>query len=158
MKLEEYKSRVWKSKQIRPVRKYRNKKIKVDGITFDSKKESLYYLKLKGDQASGRIKSFEVKKRFQLLPSQREILKCKCGKNDSSETGVSICCGTMTEYGKVIERPVSYIADFVVHHLDGSSEVIDTKGFRSKTSGGLQVYILKRKMMLYFYKIKITEV
>ena len=49
------------------------------------------------------------------------------------------------------ERAVKYIADFV-YEQDGKIVVEDTKGFRTPE------YIIKRKMMLFFYGIEIREV
>ena len=64
--------------------------------------------------------------------------------------------------GKLIEREVSYIADFVYEawlpsyigiDITGWWRVVeDTKGFKTKD------YILKRKMMLYFHGIRIKEI
>lgn len=54
--------------------------------------------------------------------------------------------------GKVVERPVCYYADFVYKDGTGKEHVEDTKGFRTKD------YILKRKMMLYFYRVRVEEV
>lgn len=48
------------------------------------------------------------------------------------------------------ERPVYYIADFV-YVENGKTVVEDVKGVRTKE------YKLKRKLMLYFYGIKIKE-
>lgn len=53
--------------------------------------------------------------------------------------------------GKLIERGVRYVADFV-YQTDGFTVVEDTKGMRTKD------YVLKRKMMLYFHGIRIQEV
>lgn len=53
--------------------------------------------------------------------------------------------------GKVQERPVNYYADFV-YEQDGETIVEDTKGVRTTD------YIIKRKMMLFFYGIQISEV
>lgn len=53
--------------------------------------------------------------------------------------------------GKVVERPCNYIADFV-YQENGQTVVEDVKGVKTKD------YILKRKMMLWFYGIKIKEV
>lgn len=53
--------------------------------------------------------------------------------------------------GKTIERKCSYRADFV-YSENGKTVVEDTKGFRTKE------YIIKRKLMLYVYGIKIKEV
>lgn len=50
------------------------------------------------------------------------------------------------------ERPVVYVADFVYRDArSGALIVEDTKGCRTKE------YIIKRKLMLYRYGIKITE-
>lgn len=53
--------------------------------------------------------------------------------------------------GRVAERAVEYRADFV-YIQDGKQVVEDTKGFRTKD------YIIKRKLMLYRYGIKIHEI
>ena len=50
--------------------------------------------------------------------------------------------------GKVVERSVCYRADL----RDGVLVVEDSKGMRTKE------YIIKRKLMLYMYGIKINEV
>lgn len=50
------------------------------------------------------------------------------------------------------ERAVYYIADFVYKDKQGKTVVEDTKGVRTKE------YIIKRKLMLYRYNIKILEV
>ena len=44
--------------------KYKNKKIVIDDIKFDSKAESDYYLKLKNDKQNGLIKNFELQPKF----------------------------------------------------------------------------------------------
>ena len=53
--------------------------------------------------------------------------------------------------GKVAERAVEYRADFV-YTQDGKQVVEDTKGLRTKD------YIIKRKLMLYRYGIRIREI
>jgi hypothetical protein len=53
--------------------------------------------------------------------------------------------------GKVVERAVNYIADFV-YMENGVTIVEDAKGCRTKE------YILKRKMMLWRHGIRIREV
>lgn len=52
--------------------------------------------------------------------------------------------------GKLLEKEISYYADFV-YYLHGEKIVEDTKGFRTAE------YKLKKKMMLYFHGIEITE-
>ena len=113
-----------------PANKYRNKKVQVDGIWFDSKKESRIYGELKLLKASGEIVGFELQKVFELIPAQRG------------------------EDGKVIERACTYRADFVVTYPDGEVSVIDAKGSR----GLDQKWPIKRKLMLYLHKIRVKEV
>ena len=110
----------------RSLSKYRSKKITVGGITFDSKREAARYQELYFMQRAGIIEDLQHQVKFELLPSQRI---------DS----------------KVVERPVTYVADFV-YKQDGKTVVEDTKGFRTKD------YILKRKMMLFFHGIRIKEI
>ena len=106
--------------------KYHSKKITVNGITYDSRKEANRHSELLLLQRAGRISDLETQVKFELLPSQRID-------------------------GKVVERPVTYIADFV-YRQDGKKIVEDTKGFKTKD------YILKRKMLLYFHGIRIKEI
>lgn len=72
------------------VSKYRSKKITVDGITYDSKKEYRRHAELLLLEKSGAISDLKRQVRFELIPSQRDR---------SSK--------------KVIERNLTYIADFV---------------------------------------------
>ena len=53
--------------------------------------------------------------------------------------------------GEVVERAVSYVADFT-YKQNGKTVVEDSKGHKTKD------YILKRKMMLFFYGVQIREV
>ena len=112
----------------RKTNKYSAKKCEVDGITFASRKEAKRYQELKLLERAGEISNLNRQVKFNLLPSQ----------HDSS--------------GKVIERGVSYIADFTYFDKKGDWIVEDTKGVRTPE------YILKRKMMLYFTGIRIVEV
>ena len=54
------------------------------------------------------------------------------------------------ENGRCLERSLSYRADFS-YIKDGQTVVEDVKGFR------FPEYIIKRKLMLYFYGIQIFE-
>lgn len=106
--------------------KYGNRKVIRDGIEFDSVKECARYCELKLMQRAGVISDLQMQVSFELIPSQRVD-------------------------GKVVERAVNYIADFV-YQQDGQTVVEDTKGFRTKD------YILKRKLMLWRHGIRIREV
>jgi hypothetical protein len=109
--------------------KYNNKKVTVDGQKFDSKKEANRYRELRLLEKAGEIKDLRTQVKFKLIPAQRDEAT-----------------------GKVIERECSYKADFVYYEEDGETVVEDVKGFRTKE------YIIKRKLMLYQYGIRIREV
>ena len=106
--------------------KFGNKKVVVNDIQFDSKREARRYLDLRAMEIAGQIKNLQLQVKYTLIPSQ---------KID----------------GKVVEREVNYVADFV-YEQNGETVVEDSKGHRTKD------YILKRKMMLYFHGIRIREV
>lgn len=106
--------------------KYGNRKIIRDGIEFDSIKECQRYCELKLMQRAGVISDLKMQVPFELIPAQRID-------------------------GKVVERAVNYIADFV-YQEKGQTVVEDTKGFKTKD------YILKRKLMLWVHNIRIREV
>lgn len=108
--------------------KYNSKKTIVDGQVFDSRKEAKRYQELLFLERAGAIKNLSRQVKFVLIPSQRDEAT-----------------------GKVIERECSYRADFE-YMEDGKTVVEDVKGFRTKE------YILKRKMMLWKYGIRIREV
>jgi hypothetical protein len=48
--------------------KYRNKKVVIDGIKFDSKKEGDRYLQLRLMEDTDYIKDLELQKKFELIP------------------------------------------------------------------------------------------
>ena len=123
--------------------KYGNRKIIKDGQAFDSVKEARRWFELCLLEKAGEITDLRRQVEFPLLPTQREESTevYKRGENKGKP-----------KPGKVIEKPVVYVADFVYMTKEGETVVEDTKGFRTKD------YVLKRKMMLYFHKIKIREV
>lgn len=86
--------------------KYRNTKVSVDGILFDSAKEARRYTELKLLQRGGYISDLRLQVPFVLIPSQRKD-------------------------GKLIERKCSYIADFV-YTENGEQVVEDVKGVRTE--------------------------
>lgn len=118
--------------------KYRNKKIEIDGIVYDSKKEAKRHQELILLEKEGEIHDLQRQVKFVLIPSQREP------DTIGARGGV--------HKGKVIEKECSYLADFTYKTADGTMVVEDTKGFRTTE------YIIKRKMMLYIHGIRIKEV
>ena len=100
MKLEEYKRLCKKGS------KYHSKKIIVDGIEFDSKKEANRYYELKLLEKQGYIKDLRLQHKFELQPGFK-----KNGKT---------------------YRPITYIADFVYLDLRTNKNIVeDVKGFKT---------------------------
>lgn len=123
-------------------RKYKNTKINVDGMTFDSKKEAKRYQELSLLQKAGEISGLQTQVRYVLIPAQREV---------SEEVYTKGANKGKIKPGKLLERECIYVADFV-YYKDGEVVVEDTKGFRTKD------YIIKRKLMLYVHHIRIKEI
>ena len=109
--------------------KYRNKKWQLDGRTFDSQREARRYQELRWLLRTGVITDLQMQVPFELIPSQR--------------VG-----------GKVVERPVKYVADFVYKTADGLQVVEDVKSPATRTPQ----YIIKRKLMLHKFGIRVREV
>lgn len=120
--------------------KYHNRKIVRDGESFDSKKELLRWNELQIMQTAGEIHGLKRQKKFLLIPAQRE--PDTYGKRGGKHKGA------------VIEREVSYYADFAYYTKDGHEVVEDVKSPVTRTKD----YIIKRKLMLYKYGIRITEI
>lgn len=56
--------------------KYGNKKVTVDGIEFDSKKEANRYLQLKLLERAGEIQDLQLQVKFELIPKQKGERAC----------------------------------------------------------------------------------
>lgn len=117
--------------------KYHSEKVTVDGETFDSRKEARRWQELRLLQKAGQISELRRQVKFVLIPTQRAV------DTRGPKGGVI--------KGKVLEREVAYIADFV-YTEDGKTVVEDTKGMKTKD------YIIKRKLMRFVYGIGIREV
>ena len=122
--------------------KYGNKKTVVDGIEFDSKKEAKRYCELKMLQRAGIIEELELQKEFLLIPAQHEYYPrySKAGKQ-------------LKDGCRCVERSCTYKADFA-YRQNGQIVVEDTKSKATKTKD----YIIKRKLMLWRFGIKIREI
>lgn len=121
----------------RSTNKYHAKKTVIDGIEFDSKKEARRFAVLRAREEAGEISGLGRQVEFILIPEQREP------DTIGSRGGI--------HKGKLLERKVSYIADFV-YMENGNLVVEDAKGMR------LPDYVIKRKLLLYIHGIQIREV
>lgn len=112
--------------------KYHNKKTVYKGEKFDSKKERNRWRELQLLEKNGDIYDLCRQVKFELIPSQHDL-----------------------RTGKVIERPVHYIADFMYkqNRPEGGIKTVveDTKGFKTAD------YVIKRKLMLFLKGIQIVE-
>lgn len=81
--------------------KYNARKVRVDGIAFDSQAEANYYCRLKLLLRAGEIDGFCRQARF-----------------------------VVTE-GRNGERGTEYVTDFVVFYPDGSYRIVDVKGVKT---------------------------
>ena len=116
--------------------KYHSRKITRNGITYDSVQEYKRHCELLLLEKAGAITELRRQEQIILIPHQREpdTIGVRGGRKP----------------GKVIERAVTYVADFT-YKEDGKLVVEDTKGYRTKD------YLLKRKMALYLLGIRIRE-
>ena len=109
--------------------KYGAQKTEFDGLVFDSKHEAMRWRELALLQRSGEIADLQRQVKYILIPAQ------------------------VDEDGKIAERAVSYVADFVYSDVrSGENVVEDAKGMHTRD------YIIKRKLMRYVHGIKIREV
>lgn len=85
----------------KPQSKYNSRRIKVDGITFDSQAEANYYCNLKILLRSGEITGFCRQARF-----------------------------VVTE-GRNGERGTEYVTDFIVFYPNETYRIVDVKGVKT---------------------------
>ena len=86
--------------------KYKSRKVTVNGVVFDSRKEANRWCELALLQKAGQVTDLQRQVKYELIPSQRID-------------------------GKVAERACTYVADFV-YRENGKTVVEDTKGFKTK--------------------------
>ena len=128
--------------------KYNARKATVNGEEFDSKKEARRWQQLKLMERAGEIDDLRRQVKYVLIPAQREQSGevFKRGKNKGKH-----------KPGRVIEKEVSYWADFVYHDINTDREIVeDVKGYLD--GADYKIFVLKRKLMLWRYGIKIREV
>ena len=121
--------------------KYGNHKVTVDGEIFDSKHEYLRWAELQSLQRHGLISDLQRQVKFLLVPAQYEpdTVGPRGGR----------------KRGKLLEHEVAYYADFCYTDVTTGEYIVeDAKSPITRTKD----YILKRKMLLYFYGIRIREV
>ena len=130
--------------------KYRSKKVTIDGVTYDSKKEYRRWCELCLLQKAGKITGLERQVPFELIPAQKRTVETgERYKRNILAQGIR--AGDPKTKEVTLEQSCVYKADFV-YKQDGRQVVEDTKGVRTAD------YIIKRKLMLWVHGIKIREV
>lgn len=124
--------------------KYLSKKVVVDGIEFASKKEASRYCELKLLQRAGKIENLQMQVPFVLIPAQYV-----------EETVYTPKTHKEKKVKKLVERKLKYVCDFC-YMKDGNMVVEDVKGYRE--SSAYSVFVIKRKLMLERYGIRVKEV
>lgn len=119
--------------------KYKAQKTTIDGITFDSKKEAQRYCELKLLEKAGAIQNLQRQVPFEIIPPYTEVIE-RYGKKGQR----------LKDQIKAIEKVCYYKADFT-YYENGKLVVEDTKGFKT------EAYIMKRKLMLHKFGIRIKE-
>lgn len=109
----------------------------VNGIQFDSKKEAKRYVELLEMQNNGEIHGLERQVPFTVIPAQYANVD---GKR------------------RCVERPCIYVSDFCYITQDGRKVVEDVKGWRNTKGGAYAKFVIKRKLMLKVFGIKVQEV
>jgi hypothetical protein len=126
-------------KKILKMRNFKKKSkygsVKVGG--YDSRKEAKRAAELKLMQEQGIISELKEQVKYELIPKQVETIEVPTKSGFKKK---EVC----------LERACTYTADFV-YQKDGQTIVEDVKGMR------LEVYKIKKKLMLSVFGIKITE-
>jgi hypothetical protein len=99
----------------------------MDGVTFDSQAEALYYLTLKDQQKRGKIQSFKLQPKYVLL----EGFTAKSGKKHAA---------------------ITYKPDFEITELDGSITVVEIKGYANERFSTVRK-LFENKYNHIFYKL-----
>lgn len=118
-----------------PKNKYGNRKtervIRGETVVFDSAKEARRWDDLYLLERAGEISDLKRQVRYRLIPAQRDM------------------------HGKVVEKPCDYVADFAYRDKDGRIVVEDVK---SEATLRNKDYVIKRKLMLRVFGIRVKEV
>lgn len=120
--------------------KYKNKKIVVNGIMFDSKKEMRTYMHLKMQEERREISELKTQVKFVLIPAQYKT-------TGHTKTGKPI--------KKCVEREVAYYADFTYRDERGRLHVVDVKSAITRKN---PAYVIKRKLLRQVHGIELEEV
>lgn len=118
--------------------KYRNSKVIANGETYDSQIEYARANFLRNREKAGELEGLRRQVEYPLIPAQyrEEVVQLK----------------TKTKIvNKLVERPCSYVADFV-YTRNGKEVVEDVKGSKVLQTPDFKI---KKKLMLYVHGIEV---
>lgn len=123
--------------------KYRNKKVIIEGIEFDSKREGQRYLVLKDAQERGFISNLELQPKFELIPAIREEYVKHLKTKDKIET-------------RTVQLAITYKADFR-YIKDGQTIVEDVKA-SPKMAALDKAFLIKEKLFRWHFGFSLKRV
>ena len=123
--------------------KYLNKKVVVDGITFDSKKEMQRYLVLTEAQDNGIISDLELQPQFELIPKVTETYVKHLKTKDK-------------ECERTVQLAISYKGDFR-YKKDGIVVVEDVKASPHRAALDPK-FLIKEKLFRWKFGFSIKRV
>lgn len=137
---------------MRRVRKFNNKKVEVDGITFDSKAEAEFYKYLRDHDS---VEDFKCQPHYVVLEDyMTRCVRCQGEGNLLNEgTGNANKCTLCRGVGRRKKRGITYTADFAVTWKSGKTDVIDVKGGPTTP-----LFNAKRKLFEAIFEIELLIV
>lgn len=121
--------------------KYKNKKIEIDGIKFDSTKEGKRYLVLKQALYDGKIQDLKLQVKYELIPSIKEEYVEHLKTKNKVKT-------------RTLQLPITYTCDFQ-YMKDGELIIEDIKASPKLLP---KEFVIKEKLMFWKYRIRIKKV
>ena len=110
-----------------------------EALVFDSEKEYKRWCELRLLEKAGAIQNLQRQVPFEIIPPYTEVIE-RYGKKGQR----------LKDQIKTIEKVCYYKADFT-YYENGKLVVEDTKGFKT------EAYVMKRKLMLHKFGIRIKE-
>ena len=126
---------------------------KTDG--YDSKKEAKRAAELRLMEQAGEISDLREQVEYKLLPAvyeREDGSYFRTDLNTKKEAEKAAGCKL-----KLVERGVSYVSDFT-YQKDGHTVVEDAKGYKNTSAAVYRVFVIKRKLLLGKYGIRVVEV
>ncbi len=118
--------------------KYGNKRLTIDGVTWDSKREYQRWLVLRQAEKDGLISNLERQPKFELVPAIKETYIKHLKTKDK-------------ECERTAQLPITYTADFQ-YIKDGKTVVEDVKASKFMLP---KEFTIKAKLMRYVHGIAV---